>query len=331
MNKTALLAIFLVSQGGAALAAGKESPIIEPPIAAIPAGSFTMGRSATTNTAPQPLETPPHEVRIPAFQLAKYEVTVAQFRQFVEATGHKTEPTCWRFASNDWGIESVKGSWEAPAYPQDEYHPAFCVSWTDAKAYTAWLAAQTGKPYRLPSESEWEYAARAGSPHSYHFGPDETQICRYGNVRDTLGRAALGKITGKPGKEAACSDSVEFTSTVGMYEPNAFGLYDMIGNVGEIVEDCEHPNYDGAPADGSAWTANCRNEMKIHRGGSFASRGGAASTMRGHTGVVNASTMEGFRIALSLPTPLVAPASATAFEAALDKARAAERLRRTAR
>lgn len=328
MHKTALLTCILLSQAGAALAADKP---IEPPMVAIPAGSFSMGSSTSNSAPPQPLDTPMREMRIPAFQMAKYEVTVGQFRQFVEATGHKAEATCWRFASNDWGIENVKGTWDAPAYPQGEHHPVMCVSWVDARAYTAWLAAQTGKPYRLPSEAEWEYAARAGSPHKYHFGVDESQVCRYGNVRDTLGREALGKITGKPGKEALCSDGSQFTSVVGMYQPNAFGLYDMIGNVGEIVEDCEHKTYDGAPSDGSAWTTNCSNTMKIHRGGNFGSRKGAESTMRGHTGDTNASTMEGFRIALGVPGPVVYPASARAFEATLEQARSAERARRAGR
>jgi formylglycine-generating enzyme required for sulfatase activity len=280
MNKAAFLAVILACDSGAAWAA---DTVTEPPMASIPAGAFAMGSSTTNAAPPYPVEQPVHEVRIAAFQLAEYEVTVGQFRQFIKATGHKTESTCWRYAANEWGMENAKASWDAPAYQQGEYHPVMCVTWTDARAYTAWLAAQTGKPYRLPSESEWEYAARAGSPDEYHFGADETPICRYGNIRDTLGREAIGKLTGKPGKEAACSDGAEFTSIVGMYEPNAFGLCDMIGNVGEIVEDCEHQSYEGAPQDGSAWTTNCSSDMKMHRGGSFGARSGGASTVRGHT------------------------------------------------
>lgn len=332
MNKTALVLI-LASFGSAASAADK---LTEPPMVLIPAGTFAMGSPTTTARSPQPVEQPVHDVRIGAFQLGKYEVTVGQFREFIEATGHKTESTCWQFAGNDWGIENVKGTWDAPAYPQGEYHPVLCVSWTDAKAYSAWLATQTGKPYRLPSEAEWEYAARAGSLDKYHFGADETQVCRYGNIRDTLGREAIGKVTGKPGKEASCSDGSAFTSIVGMYQPNAFGLYDTIGNVGEIVEDCEHPNYEGAPADGSAWTTACISQlsktsvMKIHRGGNFASRAPGAAG-RGHTGVTNASTMEGFRVALGSPAAAAVPASTRAFESALDQARNAERMRRAGR
>lgn len=321
MKFTSLILLFLTAHAAAA-------PVTEPPMASIPAGTFAMG-SATTIAAPgYPVEQPIHDVKVPAFQLSKYEVTVGQFRQFVEATGHKTQATCWQHASNEWGMESAKATWRANSYPQGEYHPVICVSWADAKAYTAWLAAGTGKPYRLPSEAEWEYAARAGSPANYHFGGDEAQLCRYGNIRDTLGRDAIGKRTGQPGKEALCTDGAEFTSVVGMYEPNKFGLYDMIGNVGEIVEDCEHLNYEGAPADGSAWTTGCSKDMKMHRGGNFGSRLGASSTGRSHTGPDNASSFEGFRVALGV----AGPASGNAmFEAALEKERIAERARRKVR
>lgn len=321
MNMTPIVLLFLSAHAAAA-------SVTEPPMASIPAGTFAMGSSTTIAAPNYPVEQPVHEVRIAAFQMSKYEVTVAQFRQFVEATGHATQATCWQHASNEWGMESVSATWRANGYPQGEYHPVMCVTWADAKAYAAWLAASTGKPYRLPSEAEWEYAARAGNPGKYHFDGDEAQLCRYGNIRDTLGRDAIGKRTGKPGKEALCTDGAAFTTVVGMYEPNPFGLYDMIGNVGEIVEDCEHLNYDGAPADGSAWTSNCANDMKIHRGGNFGSRLGATLTGRAHTGKDNASSFEGFRVALGLPGPARANA---AFEAALEKERIAERLRRKVR
>lgn len=334
MKKNSLLALILIAHAGSAIAA---DTILEPSMASIPGGSFSMGSPTTIATGDYPVEQPVHQVKIPAFQMSRYEVTVGQFRQFVEATGHKSEliganqtaASCWKHAANDWGMDIAPGTWNSNAYPQSEYHPAMCVSWTDAKAYTAWLAEKTGKPYRLPSEAEWEYAARAGSPHKYHFGTDEKQLCRYGNIRDTLGREAIGKLTNKPGAEALCTDGSAFTSVVGMYEPNQFGLYDMIGNLGEIVEDCEHANYTGAPADGSAWTTNCsKADMRMHRGGSFSSRISATSTGRSHTGATNQSSFEGFRVAIGKSGPVVPGAGTIAFEAGLEKARAAERARR---
>jgi formylglycine-generating enzyme required for sulfatase activity len=319
MHKTSLIALFLLTHAAQALAA---DAVIEPPMVAIPAGSFQMGSEGAKPSPDYPVETPVHAVKVAAFQMAKYEVTVKQYRQFVEATGHQGQKQCWIMSSNDWGIELNDAKWDRPPHAQNDYHPVLCVSWSDAKAYTAWLAEKTGKPYRLPSEAEWEYAARAGSQERYHFGADDAQACRFGNMRDVAGRAAIIRITKKDiAKPAPCDDGAEFTTVVGSYAPNPFGLYDMIGNVGEMVEDCEHLTYDGAPADGSAWTGGCRNDMKIHRGGSFWAGASARSTARGHTGIDNASTFEGFRVALGMPASKQVPASAAKFEEELTKAR----------
>ena len=121
------------------------------------------------------------------------------------------------------------------------YHPAVCVSWNDAEAFIAWLAAQTGKTYRLPTEAEWEYAARAGSTTKYHFGNSESQLCRYGNHADSS--------TDFSWRNKACSDGVgKRTATVGRYQPNSYGLYDVHGNVWEWVADCWNDSYAGAPS-----------------------------------------------------------------------------------
>ena len=124
------------------------------------------------------------------------------------------------------------------------------VSWEDAKAYAAWLSEQTGKRYRLPSESEWEYAARAGTETAYSWG-NEIGVNR----------------ANCDGSGSKWSD--KRTSPVGSFEPNAFGLYDMHGNVQEWVEDCWHDNYEGAPTDGSAWTSGDDGSLAVVRGGSW--------------------------------------------------------------
>jgi formylglycine-generating enzyme required for sulfatase activity len=131
-----------------------------------------------------------------------------------------------------------------------------CVSWTDARAYAAWLARTTGKPYRLPSEAEWEYAARAGSSAARPWGVDLTrEHANYGS------EACCAPATGG-------ADRWRFTSPVGSFPPNRFGLADMIGNVWQWVEDCGHEGYVGAPADGAAWTSgDCRTHMA--RGGAW--------------------------------------------------------------
>lgn len=316
------LALILTMTSSALMAA---PVVLEPPMVLIPAGSFAMGDPAGKADPGYPVPFPVREVRIAAFQMAKYEVTVSQFRQFVEATGYKAESKCWKHAPNEWGMDIAPGSWSANAYPQGEYLPAMCVSWLDAKAYTSWLASTTGKPYRLPTEAEWEYAARAGSAQLYHFGADLAQSCRYANTLDKTGSPALHKMTGKTGegKPTPCDDGVEFTSIPGMFEPNAFGLYDMVGNLNEFVEDCEHDSYVGAPSDGSAWTTGCSKEMKIRRGGSYTNRD--SSTWRGHTGPDNASSFDGFRVALGSAAPVGNVPGARSFEAQIEKAREAAR------
>jgi len=140
-----------------------------------------------------------------------------------------------------------------------------CVNRDDAKAYVAWLAKTTGQPYRLLSEAEWEYAARgvtgATPQPRFHFGNDEAQLCQYGNHAD--------RSTSFSWKNTKCSDGVgEKTAEAGRYKPNAFGLYDMHGNVWEWVEDCWNDSYQTAPPGGSArTTGDCG--LRVLRGGSW--------------------------------------------------------------
>lgn len=319
------LALLLAFSCNALMAA---PAIMEPPMVLIPAGSFAMGDASAKPIPNYPSPFPVHQVRIAAFQMAKYEVTVSQFRQFIEATGYKAESSCWKHTANDWGMSVAPGSWSANAYPHGEQLPVMCVSPLDAKAYIKWLAKETRKPYRLPSEAEWEYAARAGSKDAYHFGVDLPQSCRYANTLDKTGSPVLRKMTGKTGegKTPPCDDGVAFTSVPGMFEANAFGLFDMVGNLKEFVEDCQHDSYEGAPADGSAWTTNCSKEMMIRRGGSYTNRD--SSTWRGHASADNSSSFDGFRVALGSPGPVRDTQGARRFEADLEKARAAARAAR---
>ncbi len=141
------------------------------------------------------------------------------------------------------------------------------MNWNDAKAYVAWLAKKTSKNYRLLSEAEWEYAARAGTTTRYFFGDEEKEFCRYGNGFD---HTAKSKVTGLEYQSSVpCSDGYPYTSPVGNFLPNGFGLYDMLGNATQWVEDCFPSSYREAPLDGSAWkTGQCiRREQ---RGGSWA-------------------------------------------------------------
>ncbi len=220
-----------------------EGRLLAPEMVEIRAGSFRMGCVSGRDCWDR--EKPVHVVRIASFALSKYEVTFEEYDRFTDATGRE------RVADEGWG----RGR-----------RPVINVSWSDAVAYAEWLSDQTGETYRLPSEAEWEYAARAGSERKYHFGDDESQLCRYGNHADTS--------TDLDWRNTACSDGVgKRTATVGSYQPNAFGLHDVHGNVWEWVQDCWNENYRGAPTDGSAWqSGDC--SQRVVRGGSWLFRPG---------------------------------------------------------
>ena len=139
--------------------------------------------------------------------------------------------------------------------------PVINVSWDDAHVYIDWLNDKTDGKFRLLTEAEWEYAARAGSTTKYHFGNSESQLCRYANHADDS--------TDYSDRNKSCSDGVGGrTAVVGRYQPNSYGLYDLHGNVWERVQDCWNDNYFGAPSDGSVWShGDCT--LRVRRGGSW--------------------------------------------------------------
>ena len=220
-----------------------------PEMVVIPAGRFRMGCVSGRDCGDD--ETPVHEVTIAQpFALSKYEVTRGEFRRFVTQAGYRTTAErgggCYVWEGSEW-TEKSSARWNNPGFNQSDTHPVVCVSWDDAVAYVEWLSSETGVRYRLPSEAEWEYTARSGSTTKYHFGNDESQLCRYGNHLDRS--ASL-----EEWRNESCSDGVgEGTAEVGSYRPNDFGLHDMHGNVWEWVQDCWNDGYVGAPSDGSAW------------------------------------------------------------------------------
>ena len=224
-----------------------------PEMVSIPGGTFRMGE---LNGVGEDYGLPVHSVTVPAFRLGKYEVTVGQFRRFVEASGYRTDAErnagsaagCYTYT--DYNLEWTPGhSWRSPGYAIDDNQPVVCVSWNDAQAYVEWLSAETGGHYRLPTEAEWEYAARAGSTTEYSWGNDiasNWENCVY----------------------YVCGDSYEYTAPVGSFPANAWGLHDMHGNVWEWVQDCWNDSYQGAPTDGSAWeSGDCGR--RVLRGGSW--------------------------------------------------------------
>jgi formylglycine-generating enzyme required for sulfatase activity len=238
-----------------------------PEMVVIPAGEFMMG-SPENETDRDDSEGPRHRVTIAkAFALGRFELTVEQFAAFADETGHDAGNVCdvWQDGTFD---ERPGNSWRKPNFAQTGRHPAPCLSWDDAKAYLAWLSRRTGRTYRLPTEAEWEYAARAGSATRFHFGDGDKEYCGFGNGVDQAALAGVPGAREKGWKALPCDDAFAFTAPVGSFAPNAFGLHDSHGNVFEWVEDCWNDNFTGAPADGRAWlTGDC--SIRVQRGGAW--------------------------------------------------------------
>jgi formylglycine-generating enzyme required for sulfatase activity len=199
-----------------------------PVMVVVPAGTFMMG-SAESEPDRRSTEGPQHAVTIARpFALSRFEVTFDEWDVCVAAAA------CPHVADH-WGRGNM---------------PAINVTWEEARQYAGWLSRITGRAYRLPTEAEWEYAARAGTGTRYSWGDDPA-----------AGTANCDGCGGAPTHQQ--------TMPVGSFKPNAFGLHDMHGNVWEWVEDCWHETYAGAPGDGTAWLAGCDPDYRVIRGGSW--------------------------------------------------------------
>jgi formylglycine-generating enzyme required for sulfatase activity len=236
-----------------------------PEMVVVPPGRFMMG-SPPTEYGRYDSEGPQHSVTIGyAFAVGAYPVTRAQYRRFVTATGRKAKGGCdYATAEGDWAHEDYY-SWRSVGFPQSEQDPVLCISWDDAKAFIAWLndkvRTQTNDspkgPYRLLSEAEYEYAARAGSTTPYYWGETASHD-----------RANYGlDLCGPCGPAVAGRDRWLFTSPVGSFPPNRFGLYDMSGDAWSFTEDCWNNTEAGAPTDGSAWLAGDCTQRMVKGGG----------------------------------------------------------------
>jgi formylglycine-generating enzyme required for sulfatase activity len=269
----------------------KECPAC-PQMVAIPAGTFVMG-SPAGEPGRFDSEGPQHYVAIKAFALGKYDVSTSEFLTFLEETGYQPAP-CNPILHEGWRVPGG-GLAYSPYDTVPLRWPAFCLDWKDANAYIDWInkkaRAATGLdhrsgPYRLPSEAEWEYAARAG-----------TNTARWWGDEPGDGRANCN----------GCGSHWDYKelSPVDAFTPNPFGLYGMLGNVWQWTEDCWHPSYVGAPKDGRAWrTGDCSRH--ILRGGSWdnvpvfirsASRTAAPNNGKEY----DYSVLSTFRIARDLP------------------------------
>jgi formylglycine-generating enzyme required for sulfatase activity len=266
----------LSATGSATTSAGAPGSVFRdcadcPEMVVLPAGSFTMGSSAEEKAwAASQVgsaegvadEAPQHNVSLPSFAIAKYDVTRGEYAAFVRETGYPAGDGCGR-DSFRWKKQAHK-SWENPGFHQSGRDPVVCVSWQDAKAYIGWLngrvrqksSASSDGPYRLPSESEWEYAARAGTSTRFWWGDDDAATSDHAWYKPNSGG---------------------HTHPVGSKGVNAFGLYDVVGDVWQWTADCYAESYSSTPTDGRAnetgvidprpnGTKEC---MRVDRGGSF--------------------------------------------------------------
>lgn len=268
-----------------------------PEMVAVPPGTFVMGAAPGETGADPAGEGPQHRVTI-AYPLAvgRYEVTRGEWARFVKETA-LPDPRygCNRHMPKAPFWPQTRGlSWHDTGFPQTDRHPAVCLSWNEAKAYTAWLSQKTGKTYRMLSEAEWEYAARAGTTSAHFWGEKPEDACRYANGSDLTRKEKHPEWTA----DQPCHDGFAETSPVGSFRPNRFGLYDMAGNVAEMTLDCLNPDYKGAPADGSPrLTGDCKYRM--NRGDTWTSTpGGLRSAARGYDDATYTRVYDlGFRVA----------------------------------
>jgi formylglycine-generating enzyme required for sulfatase activity len=276
-----------------------------PEMTVLPAGSFFMGSSIEETardieaTVPKDevgharqsttFEHPQHLVEIgQPFALGKYRVTKAEFAIFVRETGYSTGGGCTIWLDHTFPVRA-DASWENPGFTQTDRDPVVCINWNDAKAYIAWLNSKVPTiprakdgPYRLPSEVEWEYAARAGTRTSRWWG-------------DAIG----------PGN-ADCDGcgsqwDKKQPAPAGSFQTNPLSLSDILGGAWELMEDCWNDSYIGAPKDGSAWTTGACN-LRVIRGGAWINHPWVLrSALRSRSNLNRRGNYIGFRVAKTLP------------------------------
>ncbi len=254
-----------------------------PEMVLIEGGHYTMG-SPESEEGRLDWEGPVRTVTVQTFAISRCEITVGQFRRFVDETQYLTDAeksddknqiqgcVVWNNEKAEFWYDANK-NWKDPGFDQTSQHPVTCINFWDARAYIEWLNLRTGVSYRLPTEAEWEYAARVNTQTRFSFGNDQgAQVqCGFANGLDQTAQA-------EPWVQSSwvlanCEDAYIFTAPVGHFKPNGFGLYDVHGNVWEWIEDCWHTSYEDAPLDQSAWLGQNKGDcsLRVVRGGSWLS------------------------------------------------------------
>jgi len=264
-----------------------------PEMVVIPGGSFTMGSPASekvwatqhgASAESVSDEAPQHPVSLRAFAIGKYDVTRAEYEMFARETSYPLGDGCGKDTFK-WNKQTGL-NWQNPGFTQGDRDPVVCVSWNDARAYISWLNTKISGstsgdgPYHLPTEAEWEYAARAGTTTRFWWGDDDGSAADHAWFKN---------------------NSEGHSHPVGSKPANAFGLYDVVGNVWQWTEDCYADDYAKAPTDGSA-AESPNGCMRVDRGGSwlFPARLLRSATRERNPADFRAVIM-GFRVARTLP------------------------------
>jgi formylglycine-generating enzyme len=276
-------------------------------LASIPAGEFMMGSDDPSEALDDHYadERPAHRVQINrVFYLGIHEVTVGQFRQFVSDSNYRTDAERGVAFPGGFGLDSASGelgaaetySWRNVGFDLSDDHPVVNVSWNDAVAFCEWLSRKEGRSCRLPTEAEWEYACRAGTDTRYHHGDAAGRIVEVANVADATARKSFPDWTWT----LQASDGYALAAPVGRFRPNAFGLYDMHGNVYEWCSDWYDEEYysqsptESPPGPDFGFT-------RVYRGGSWASESdNCRSAYRQHDEPAGRSLVLGFRVVMDV-------------------------------
>jgi formylglycine-generating enzyme required for sulfatase activity/class 3 adenylate cyclase len=226
-----------------------------PEMVVVPRADFIMG-STPDQLGHERDEAPTRKVTIGSrIAVGRYPVTVGEYQTFVALTGYRPAAGCRVYEGKAW-VEKPELDFRNPGFPQGADHPVVCVNWNDAKAYTDWMTASMNATYRLPTEAEREFVARAGSTTAFWWGND---------IDPTRAGYDWSHVFGTSGSKA---ETRRGTHPVGAFQPNAWGLHQVHGNVSEWVEDCWNSSYRNAPVDGTSWqTGDCRR--RVLRGGSW--------------------------------------------------------------
>ncbi len=222
----------------------------------IDGGIFNMG-----DLDGQEDELPIRNVKIKSFYLQVTEVTIEQYSNFQIPSKDGLDNGCWYFESG-WKYSKTL-NWKNPGYQQDRNHPVVCVSWIDVERFIERINSLSIHQFRLPTEAEWEYAARANSTSTFYWGSDPTGLCTHANASDLQTLKRFPSFVSN-----RCDDGFLETAPVGSFQSNPFGLYDVYGNVWEWTQDCWNDSYINAPLDDSAWlTGDC--SRRVFRGGGW--------------------------------------------------------------